>query len=75
MQFYPGEYANQALPATFFNGLCAGCHGSVSGRETDISVQPDILTQASSVIAKGATNTVDLSGPPTSRGAEVGPVD
>jgi hypothetical protein len=76
MQFYPGEYVNQAFPQNFFNGLCAGCHGAVSGYDTDISVQPDILTEASSVQAKTAnTSKVDFSGPPSSRGTEVGPVD
>src|SRR5260221_2112895 len=35
---------------TFFDGLCAGCHGAVSGRPTDAAVQPDILTQASNTL-------------------------
>ena len=28
-------------------GVCAGCHGSVSGREIDAFVTPDALTGAS----------------------------
>jgi hypothetical protein len=72
MQFYPGEYANQAFPQGFFNGMCGGCHGSVSGYETDLSVQPDILTQASAVLARSSPG-VDLVNSP--RGPEVGPTD
>jgi hypothetical protein len=76
MQFYPGEYAHQAFPARFFDGFCGGCHGSVSGLEVDLSLQPDILTQASRVEAKAPSATIsDLSGPPSSRGTVVGPVD
>ena len=74
MQFYPGEYAHQAFPAQFFNGMCGGCHGSLSGKETDLSVQPDILTQASLVQAVSGS-AANFSGPPSSRGAEVGPMD
>jgi hypothetical protein len=75
-QFYPGEFVNQSFPQGFFNGMCGGCHGSVSGYETDLSIQPDILTQASGVQARSpGTRPVDLSGPPLSRGIEVGPVD
>jgi hypothetical protein len=52
MQFYPGEVVRQGFRKPLFNGLCAGCHGSLSGYETDISANPDILTQASRVEAK-----------------------
>jgi hypothetical protein len=76
MQFYPGEYANQSFPARFFDGFCGGCHGSVSGAEVDLSLQPDILTQASRVEARKPTNRVNrLDLPPSQRGAEVGPVE
>lgn len=47
MQFYPGERAKQSMPRRLFNGVCAGCHGSVSGRELDIAVDVDVLTSAS----------------------------
>lgn len=47
MQFYPGEHATQSFPRRFFNGMCGGCHGSISGRELDIAVDIDILTEAS----------------------------
>jgi len=57
MQFYPGERANQAISRRFFNGLCGGCHGSISGRELDIAVDVDILT--------GASRTTAYDAPPT----------
>jgi hypothetical protein len=47
MQFYPGERTKQALRRDLFNGLCAGCHGSISGRELDVHVAVDVLTGAS----------------------------
>ncbi len=52
MQFYPGEVARQGFRQDLFNGMCGGCHGSVSGQENEISVNPDVLTQASDVIAR-----------------------
>ncbi len=73
MQFYPGEFVNQGFQVGFFNGLCGGCHGAVSGYETDLSVQPDILTQASLVIARSSgAKPANLTGP---RGEVVGPGD
>jgi WD40 repeat protein len=52
MQFYPGEVVRQGFRKPLFNGLCAGCHGSISGYDTDISTNPDILSQASRVEAR-----------------------
>jgi hypothetical protein len=65
MQFYPGEYVRQSFRREFFNGLCAGCHGSVSGYENEIAVKPDVLTQASTVSArdKAPTDMMNLNGP------------
>ncbi|MEZ4256114.1 MAG: hypothetical protein R3A78_10475 [Polyangiales bacterium] len=60
MQFYPGEHANQSLPRHLFNGLCGGCHGSITNRELDIAVNIDILTSASKTASKDAT-AVDLT--------------
>lgn len=57
MQFYPGERVTQALPRRFFNGLCAGCHGSISGRELDVAVDIDVLTSASHTEARSAAPT------------------
>jgi hypothetical protein len=51
IQFYPGERAKQSMPRRLFNGVCAGCHGSVSGRELDIAVDVDVLTSASRTMA------------------------
>ena len=58
MQFYPGERAKQSMPAHLFDGICAGCHGSVSGRELDVGVDVDVLTSASVTTASDAV--VDL---------------
>jgi hypothetical protein len=69
MQFYPGEVVRQGFRRDLFNGLCGGCHGSVSGMENEIAVNPDILTQASDVTALGEPPT-DLSG---AVGEDVGP--
>jgi hypothetical protein len=52
MQFYPGEVVRQGFKRDLFNGMCGGCHGSISGQENEVAVNPDILTQASSVIAR-----------------------
>jgi hypothetical protein len=72
MTFLPGEYAHQSFPGVFFDNLCAGCHGSISGRPVDASLRPDFLTQASEVLAVDqATN--DFTGPPSKRGAIIGP--
>lgn len=51
MQVYPGEALRQSFPQRFFNGLCGGCHGSISGLENEVAVNPDILTRASDVQA------------------------
>lgn len=64
VQFYPGEELRQGFPRRLFNGLCGGCHGSVSGVELDVAAQPDVLTAASQVAAKGSPT--DLTGPPAS---------
>ena len=46
-QLAAGEYVTPGVPRALFNGICGGCHGSVSGEELDISVTPDALTGAS----------------------------
>jgi hypothetical protein len=51
VQFYPGEEIRQGFRRELFNGICAGCHGSVSGTELEVVVNPDILTAASNVEA------------------------
>jgi hypothetical protein len=51
LQFYPGERAKQSMPRRLFNGVCAGCHGSITGRELDIVVNVDVLSSASITLA------------------------
>jgi hypothetical protein len=51
MQFAPGERITQSFPRRLFNGMCAGCHGSITGRELEAAVNPDILTSASLTLA------------------------
>jgi hypothetical protein len=46
-QLGPGEFISRGVPQAFFNSVCGGCHGSVSGLELDIAIQPDALTSAS----------------------------
>jgi hypothetical protein len=58
-QVYPGERMRQGIPRTFFDGLCGGCHGSVSGDELDIGIRVDVLTSASRTLAD---DTEDLRG-------------
>ena len=65
-QFYPGERVRQGFRRELFDGICAGCHGSVSGAEMDGAVEPDILTQASDVAARSSPpdNLTSRSGTP-----------
>ncbi|HEX7480915.1 MAG TPA: hypothetical protein VF331_24145 [Polyangiales bacterium] len=51
LQFYPGERSQQSMPRRLFNGVCAGCHGSLTGRELDVVVNVDVLTSASKTLA------------------------
>jgi hypothetical protein len=46
-QLGPGEQISMGISASLFNAVCAGCHGSISGHETDVDVTPDALTGAS----------------------------
>jgi hypothetical protein len=46
-QLGPGENISPGVPRKLFNGVCAGCHGSVSGVELDVAVTADALTGAS----------------------------
>jgi hypothetical protein len=50
-QFYPGERLKQSTPRRLFNGVCGGCHGSISGRELDVVVNVDVLSGASLTLA------------------------
>ena len=70
MQFYPGEKVRQGFRRELFDGVCGSCHGSRSGLEHDVAVNPDILTQASRVLARDLDPTDlrasagDPKGPP-----------
>lgn len=46
-QIGPGEVINLGVSEALFDGVCGGCHGSVSGQEIDIAITPDVLTGAS----------------------------
>jgi hypothetical protein len=72
MTFSPGEYVHQSFRSEFFDGLCAGCHGTISGRPLDFAVKPDLLTQASRVLAISVPAT-SLLNPPSQRGGIQGP--
>lgn len=70
--FSPGEYAHQSFRREFFDGLCASCHGAVSGRPVDVAVRPEILTQASTNLSRdNAATNLNLS--PDKRGITEGP--
>ncbi len=46
-QLGPGEQISMGVSRKLFNGICGGCHGSISAKEIDIAVTPDALTGAS----------------------------
>jgi hypothetical protein len=70
MQFYPGEIIRQGFRRDLFDGVCGSCHGSVTGYESHVAVDPDILTQASDVVARTTSakdpvgGSADIQGPP-----------
>lgn len=66
-QLYPGERAKGSFRRGLFDGNCGGCHGAVSGKEVDIHLRPDLVTQASAAVAIGGI-PVDLLLPAAVRG-------
>jgi hypothetical protein len=72
MTFTPGEQSHQGFPSIFFNGLCAGCHGPISGKSIDAALNPDFLTQASDVVATSQPPTI-LTGASSLGGSVIGP--
>ena len=54
MQFYPGERANQSIRRRLFDGVCCGCHGSITGRELDVVVNVDVITSATKTLTDDA---------------------
>jgi hypothetical protein len=56
-QYGWGENISMGVRESLFDHICAGCHGSVSGAELDISVTPDALTGASQSESQAADPT------------------
>jgi len=46
-QLGPGEEVSMGVSRTLFDGVCGGCHGSITAREIDVVPTPDALTGAS----------------------------
>lgn len=57
-QLGPGEQISMGVPRALFDGICGGCHGSISARELDVVPTPDALT--------GASQSISLSAAPRS---------
>lgn len=72
MVFSPGEYSHQSFKAEFFGTLCGQCHGSISGKPTDVALVPDFVTRASATVARGKEPYV-MNKPPGERGPILGP--
>jgi hypothetical protein len=60
-QLGPGEQISMGVSEPLFNAVCAGCHGSITGHEIDVSVTPDALTGASA--SQSATSSPASIGP------------
>ncbi len=71
MQLVPGERARVGFRRDLFGAQCGGCHGSISGREVDVHLVPDVLTSASRVEAM-SKEPVSWAKPPAERGAPFG---
>ena len=56
-QLGPGEQISMGVQESLFDAVCGGCHGSVTGKETDIAVTADALTGASQSASAGSTPT------------------
>ena len=72
MVFSPGENVHQSFKANFFGALCGQCHGSISGRQVDVALQPDFVTQASATLSRDAP-AFPLNKSPGERGPAEGP--
>jgi hypothetical protein len=53
-QLGPGEQTSMGVVEPLFDAVCAGCHGSISGKEIDVQVTPDALTGASASLSADA---------------------
>jgi hypothetical protein len=72
IQLYPGERARSSFQRGLFEAQCGGCHGSISGREVDVHLNPDVLTAASRVDAV-TLGLIEVDPAPGSRAAPFGP--
>lgn len=72
MTFSPGEYVHQSFKRGFFDGLCAQCHGSISGKPLDAALNVDFVTQASQTESRGE-QSFNFTRPPNERPAPEGP--
>lgn len=72
MTFSPGEYAHQSFKRGFFDGICAQCHGSISGKPLDAALNVDFVTQASQTESRSEPS-FDFTRPPNERPAPEGP--
>jgi hypothetical protein len=54
-QMGPGEVITPGVPRKLFNNICGGCHGALSGAETEVVVSTDVLTGASLSMSRNAT--------------------
>ena len=52
----PGEKVKLSVPRHLYPMICAGCHGSTSGRREDVLRRPDVVTSASKVSATWDTD-------------------
>jgi len=73
MQLLPGERARVAFRGPLFDAQCGGCHGSISGREVDVHLTPDVLTAASRVQSIDRSIPANYFFPPDRRGTPSGP--
>ena len=55
-QLGPSERTSMGVRHDLFDAVCAGCHGSITGRELDVAVTPDVLTGASQSASTSAAN-------------------
>ena len=70
-QLYPGERAKGSFRRSLFDANCGGCHGAVSGRETEVHLRPDVITEASRATAITGSMS-DLYRAPADRGPAFG---
>jgi hypothetical protein len=48
-----GERISMGIVESLFDAVCGSCHGSITGSELDVTIQPDALTGASRSLSAG----------------------